>query len=142
MEGFKRDIRWGEMCRLCGSFRETVHLLAGCKVLADKEYLHCHNKALMVIAIEWAKKYQLVNEKAVWYNEKWEKAKIVENSKGKLTWDFEHKMGKVVQPEDQTWLLKIRRIKRYYCVIWHARRRETLKLSLRKRWININSYLL
>ena len=60
------------MSKLGGSFREADdHLLAGCKVLADKECLHRHNKALMVIAIEWDKKYQLVNEKAVWYNEKW-----------------------------------------------------------------------
>ena len=57
------------MGRLCGSFRKKVHhLLSGCKVLAGKEYLHRHNKALMVIAIEWTKKYQLAKEKAVWYN--------------------------------------------------------------------------
>ena len=70
------------MWRLCGSFRKTVHhLLSGCKVSAGKEYLQRH-KVLMVITIEWAKKYQ-----------------------------------------DK----KIRRIKRYYCIIWHVHRRETLK---------------
>ena len=64
--------KWGdEICRLYESFRETVHhLLAGCKVLTDKEYFHNHNKALMVIVIEWVKKYQSVNEKAIWYKEK------------------------------------------------------------------------
>ena len=59
------------MCRLCGSFREIVqHLLAGCHTLADKEYLQHHNKALMVMAVAWAKKYELINENAVWYKEK------------------------------------------------------------------------
>ena len=67
-------------------------MLSGCKVLAGKEYLQRHDKALMVIAIEWAKKYQLVNEKAVWCKEKWGKGKFFDNSKGKLLWEFEYKM--------------------------------------------------
>ena len=83
----------GDMCRLCGSYRETVqHLLAGCQTLAGKEYLRRHNRALMVIAVAWAKKYELIDESAVWYNEKWEKGKVLENDKGKLVWDFEYKM--------------------------------------------------
>ena len=33
-------------CRLCGQQRETVeHLLPGCKVLANSEYLTRHNRA-------------------------------------------------------------------------------------------------
>ena len=41
-------------CRLCGQQRETVeHLLAGCKVLANSEYLTRHNRALMILAISW-----------------------------------------------------------------------------------------
>ena len=83
----------GDMCRLCGSYRETVqHLLAGCQMLAGKEYLRRHNRALMVIAVAWAKKYELIDENAVWYKEKWEKGKVLENDKGKLVWDFEYKM--------------------------------------------------
>ena len=46
----------------------------------------------MVIAIEWAKKFQLVNEKAVWYKKKWDKGSVVENSKRKLIREFEYKM--------------------------------------------------
>ena len=46
----------------------------------------------MVMAIEWAKKYQLINEKSLWYKEKWEKGKVFDNSKGKLLWKFEYKM--------------------------------------------------
>ena len=49
-----------EICRLCGSFRETVHHLLSRCILVGKEYVQCHNKALMVIAIELAKKYSMV----------------------------------------------------------------------------------
>ena len=39
-------------CRLCKEQRETVqHLLAGCKILANSEYLARHNRALMEIAV-------------------------------------------------------------------------------------------
>ena len=47
----------------------------------------------MVIAIEWAKKYRLVNEKAVLNREKQGKGKVVENSKGKQLQEFEYKMS-------------------------------------------------
>ena len=46
----------------------------------------------MVIAVAWMKKYEPIDENAVWYNEKWEKGKILENDKGKLVWHFEYKM--------------------------------------------------
>ena len=83
----------GDICRLCGSFRETFHhLLAGCQMLAGKEYLQRHNKALMVLAVAWAKKYEIIDENIVWYKEKWEKGKLFENMKGKLVRDFEYKL--------------------------------------------------
>ena len=45
-------------CRLCGEFNETVeHLVAGCKTMANSEYLARHNRTLMVMAIAWAKEY-------------------------------------------------------------------------------------
>ena len=51
-------------CRLCGEFNETVeHLVAGCKTIANSEYLARHNRALMVMAIAWAKEYGLVGKK-------------------------------------------------------------------------------
>ena len=38
-------------CRLCADQKERVgHLLAGCKVLANSEYLARHNRALMILA--------------------------------------------------------------------------------------------
>ena len=42
-------------CRVCNEQSETVeHLVAGCKVLANSEYLSRHNRALMILAVEWA----------------------------------------------------------------------------------------
>ena len=39
-------------CRICFSHCETVeHLVAGCGVLANNEYLTRHNRALMILAV-------------------------------------------------------------------------------------------
>ena len=46
----------------------------------------------MVLAVAWAKKYEIIDENIVWYKERWEKGKVFENMKGKLVWDFEHKL--------------------------------------------------
>ena len=69
----------GDTYRLCGSSREIVQKPFGRLpnvALAGKEHLRSHNKALMVIAVAWAKKYELIDENAVWYNEKWEKGNV------------------------------------------------------------------
>ena len=63
--------------------RQFNHLLAGCQMLAGKEYLQRHNRVLMVLAVAWAKKYEIIDENIVWYKEKWEKGKVFENMKGK-----------------------------------------------------------
>ena len=55
----------------CKEQRETVqHLLAGCKMLASSEYLARHNRALMVMAVAWAKEQNLLNQNVKWYHEK------------------------------------------------------------------------
>ena len=84
-----------EMCRLCGSQKETVHhLLAGCKVLAGKEYTYRHNKALMVFAVAWAKEGGLLPESTVWYKETLERGDTLEGNGKKMMWDFEYKLRK------------------------------------------------
>ena len=48
-------------CRVCHERDETIeNLVAGCKVLTRSEYLSRHSKALIVMAVVWAKKYELV----------------------------------------------------------------------------------
>ena len=60
----------GLICRLCREFSETVeHLVAGCKTIANSEYLSRHKRALMVMAIAWAKEYGLVGKETKWYKE-------------------------------------------------------------------------
>ena len=59
-------------CRICFSHGETVeHLVTGCRVLANSEYLTRHDSALMVLAVAWAKEYELIGEDTVWYKERW-----------------------------------------------------------------------
>ena len=42
------------LCRLCRQYDETVqHHLAGCTVIAEKEYVRGHNNALMVLPLQW-----------------------------------------------------------------------------------------
>ena len=53
-------------CRVCFEQIESVeHLVAGCKVLANSEYLSRHNRALMILAIVWAKEHDLVKQDVV-----------------------------------------------------------------------------
>jgi hypothetical protein len=79
-----------EKCRLCGEYNETVHhLVAGCKVLAGKDYLRRHNKALMIFAVQYSKLVGLITEDTVWYKEHWDSGKVIENQEYTLRWDFE-----------------------------------------------------
>ena len=81
--------------RLCSDFNETLeHLVAGCKVVANSEYLARHNRALMVMAIVWAKEYGLVAREVVWYKENWTRGTVVENANSKLIGDFEFNLRK------------------------------------------------
>ena len=65
--------------RICFSHGEMVqHLVAGCRVLANSEYLTRHNRALMILAVAWAKEYELIGEDTVWYKERWERGTVLE----------------------------------------------------------------
>ena len=82
-------------CRLCHRFSETVeHLLAGCSKLAGSEYLSRHNRVLLILAIVWAKKFELVDKETIWYQQKWSRGTTLENAKAKLVWDFEFHLRK------------------------------------------------
>jgi len=75
-----RGLTQEKRCRVCNERDETVeHLVAGCKVLANNEYLSRHNRALMVMAVAWAKELE---------------GTVLENDKGKLIWDFEFHLRK------------------------------------------------
>ena len=49
-------------CRVCHKRDETIeHLVTGCQVLANSNYLPRHNRALMIMAVAWAKEYELAD---------------------------------------------------------------------------------
>ena len=56
-----RGFTENSQCRLCKEQQETVqHLLDGCKLLANNEYLARNNRALMVMPIALAKELNLL----------------------------------------------------------------------------------
>ena len=82
-------------CRVCQEQVETVeHLVAGCKVLANTEYLTRHNRAMMIMAVAWAKEHELIRTDMIWYEERWKRGTVIENDKAKLLWDFEFNLRK------------------------------------------------
>ena len=50
----------------------------------------------MIMAVAWAKEYELVSKDTIWYNERWERGTVMENDKGKLVWDFEFNLRKTM----------------------------------------------
>ena len=90
-----RGLAQDKQCRVCHERDETVELIvAGCKVLANSEYLTRHNRALMIMAVNWAKEYELIGNDVIWYKERWERGAVLENERGKLVWNFEFKLRK------------------------------------------------
>ena len=77
-------------CRLCGTHRETVqHILSGCTLLANSEYLKRHNHVLSIFAVEWCKMNGLIDENERWYNVTWKTGQVIEGNGKKVLWDFE-----------------------------------------------------
>ena len=75
-----RGLAQDKQCRVCHERDETVeHIVAGCKVLANSEYLMRHNRALMIMAVNWAKEYELIGNDVIWYKERWERGAVLEN---------------------------------------------------------------
>ena len=72
-------------CRICFSHGKMVeYLVVACRVLANSEYLTRHNRALIILAVAWAKEYKLIGEDTIWYKERWERGTVLENGKAKL----------------------------------------------------------
>ena len=83
------------MHSVCGEQEETVeHLLAGCKMLAGSEYTRRHNRALMILAVQWAIEHQLIDNQTKWYRERWGRGHVLESKGAKLAWDCEFHLRK------------------------------------------------
>ena len=73
------------------------HLLTGCKVLANSEYVIRHNRALMILAVSWAKEFSFVENDIKWYKKKWCRGYVLENDHAKLVWEeFEYNFKKMI----------------------------------------------
>ena len=94
-KGLRGILVGNDKCRLCGMYRETVqHILAGCTILAQQEYLSRHNAALSIIITEWCKREGLMPDQQKWYQVEWHRGKVVEGNGKKVLWDFEFKARK------------------------------------------------
>ena len=84
-----------DKCRLCGDAVEGVmHLVAGCKMLAAREYLTRHNNVLKILMTAWCKENKLMGNDEPWYKVKWDQGAVMENEEVKMSWDFEYSMRK------------------------------------------------
>ena len=73
-------------CRLCHEFDERVkHIVSGYPVLAKKEYLERHDKALIYVYCNICKYYQ-IDVANKWYDHKPEK--VVERKDAAILWDM------------------------------------------------------
>ena len=73
-------------CRLCHEFDESVeHIVSGCPVLAKKEYLERHDKALIYVHWNICNYYQ-IDVPNKWYDHKPEK--VVEGKDATILWDM------------------------------------------------------
>ena len=65
-----RGLIEGGKCRVFHGQNETVeHLVAGCSVLSNSESLASRNRAPMILAVTWAKGYELIGADTIWYKE-------------------------------------------------------------------------
>ena len=73
-------------CRLCHEFDESLeHIISGCPILAKKEYLERHDKALTYIHWNICKYYQ-IQVTSKWYEDK--PSKVAEGKDATILWDM------------------------------------------------------
>ena len=86
--------------------------------LGKQLYLSRLNRALMIMAVAWAKEYEQVGGDMVWYKEWWERGTALENERGKLVWDFDFHLRKTTtarrpdltlenKPKKKIWICKM-----------------------------------
>ena len=102
-------------CRICIQHSETVeHLVAGCTELVNSEYLTRHKRALMILAVAWAKQQELVGQEAIWYKQRWDRGTVLENDKVKLLWDFEFHLQKITTARRLDLILELKTDKKIW----------------------------
>ncbi|CAH2074940.1 unnamed protein product, partial [Iphiclides podalirius] len=75
-----------DICRACRHPGESLrHVISGCSMLSNSEYLHRHNLVARIIHQELALKYGLVERKLPYY--KYSPEAVLENDRARLYWD-------------------------------------------------------
>lgn len=73
-------------CRMCGEYEESLdHIMAGCPVMAHKQYLDRHNKAACIIHQELRVKFMGLQERVPYY--KYDPAPVCEDEEVRLYWN-------------------------------------------------------
>ena len=49
----------------------------------------------MILAMGWAKQQELMDQEAIWYQQKWDRGMVLENNKAKLVQGFEFHLRKI-----------------------------------------------
>ena len=60
----------------------------------------------MVKTVTWAKEQNLLDQNVKWYQGKWKRGHVLENSQVKLVWNFEYNLLKTVTPSRPDLMLK------------------------------------
>ena len=89
--------------------------MAGCKVLANTEYLTRHNTTMMIMAVAYAKEHELIRMDMIWYEERWKRGTVIENDKAKLLWDFEFNLRKTTKSRRSDLILEEKQKKIWIC---------------------------
>ncbi|XP_076610522.1 uncharacterized protein LOC143335176 [Chaetodon auriga] len=77
--------RQNPRCRLCKDAPETIqHITAGCKMLAGKAYMECHNQVASIIHRNICTEYGLEVPGSRWKTP----PKVIQNNQAKIPWDF------------------------------------------------------
>ena len=62
----------------------------------------------MILAVAWAKQQELMDQEAIWYQQKWDRGMLLENDKAKLVWDFEFHLQKTTSVRRPDLLLELK----------------------------------
>lgn len=75
-----------DVCRRCGDSSETIeHIISGCRILAEREYLRRHNNVAKIIHQELAIKHHLFKNRTP--NFLYSPYAVLESDRIKITWD-------------------------------------------------------
>ena len=85
-----------DMCRKCHIASETIeHVLNGCKLLANSEYLTRHNQVAKIVHQELAQQYELLDKQLPYYQ--YNPESVQENNNAKLYWDKDIRTDKTIE---------------------------------------------